>query len=404
MRARAFSEHLRKLAWGGLVAVSAVLFCQGARAASGVPDWMKAAAQQALPHYSETTKAVVLLNEVVFTVAPDGRATTHVREVVKVLRPSGREEAVPVVFFDKDQKVLSMHVWSIGPDGHEYVVKDNEIAERGTSGQGGELYSDERYKIMSDPPGLDVGGIVGVEYEVRDRPYLAETSWYFQSSIPHVKESFTLLLPEGFTHTTTWAHHAPDAGIDLEHQRWRWDLEHVPGVNLEQVPMSPSHAALQGRMTVHYAGPTLAEPQEGTWKGIGEWYDRLSRDRLAPTPDIAAKAAELTQGKTDFYDKTEAIAEFTQQQVRYFVIEMGIGGYQPHFAGDIFKGRYGDCKDKATLLSAMLNSVGVHSALMMVDTHRGAIDPEAPSIYGNHMIAAIEIPKGLHVARNCGAL
>lgn len=393
LRARVFRRSISVPCLGVAVA-GCMLFGRTAYAANSVPDWVKEAAQQTVPHYSESTKAVVLLNETVFTVAPDGRATTHVREAVKVLRPTGREEAVPIVYFDKDEKVLSMHVWSIGPDGHEYVVKDSEIAERGIGGMGGELYSDERYKIMDHPPGLDVGGIIAVEYEVRDRPYLAETTWDFQSSIPHLKESFTLILPEGFTHTTTWAHHRVDTAIDLEHQKWRWEMEHVAGVDLEQVPMSPSIASLSGRMTVHYAGPTLAEPQEGTWQGIGEWYSRLSRDRVASTPEIAAKATELTQGKSDFYAKTEAIGEFAQQQVRYFVIEMGIGGYQPHYAGDIYKGRYGDCKDKATLLSAMLSSVGVHSALLMVDTERGAIDPEAPSIYGNHMIAAIEIPKG----------
>ena len=64
----------------------------------------------------------------------------------------------------------------------------------------------------------------------------------------------------------------------------------------------------------------------GTWQGVGEWYQGLSKDRLVSTPEIAAKANELTAGKTDFYDKTEAIAEFVQKQVRYFVIEMGIGG------------------------------------------------------------------------------
>ena len=73
---------------------------------------------------------------------------------------------------------------------------------------------------------------------------------------------------------------------------------------------------------------------------------------------------------------------------------MGIGGNQPHFAADIFRNRYGDCKDKATLVSAMLSSVGIHSALMMVDHRRGVVDPDAPSIVGDHMIAAIEIPKG----------
>ena len=129
-------------------------------------------------------------------------------------------------------------------------------------------------------------------------------------------------------------------------------------------------------------------------RALASGTETLAKDRLVTTPQIAAKANELTAGKTDFYDKTEAIGEFVQKQIRYFVIEMGIGGYQPHYAGDIFQHRYGDCKDKATLLSVMLSSVGIHSALMMVDHRRGIVDPDAPSTVGDHMIAAIEVPKG----------
>jgi hypothetical protein len=171
-------------------------------------------------------------------------------------------------------------------------------------------------------------------------------------------------------------------------------MKETPPIDLAHVMLRPDAPSLEGRMTVHYAGPGITAPTEGSWQSIGEWYQTLSRDRLVPTPEIAAKAKELAGDKTDFYDKTEAIAEFVQKQVRYFVIEMGIGGYQPHYAADIFRNRYGDCKDKATLLTAMLSTVGVHGALVMVDHRRGVVDPDAPSIVGDHMIAAIEIPKG----------
>lgn len=102
----------------------------------------------------------------------------------------------------------------------------------------------------------------------------------------------------------------------------------------------------------------------------------------------------MAAGKTDFFDKTEAIAEYVQKNIRYFVIEKGIGGIQPHPAADIFRNQYGDCKDKSTLLSAMLGSVGIRSQLVLVDTHRGFVDPKAPSALGNHAIAAVEIPAG----------
>lgn len=363
-----------------------------AQAGNSVPDWVKAAVAQPLPALPPSTKAVVLLDDETYTVGTDGRATLHEREVIKILRPQGRDYAEPRVFYDKDEKILSLHVWSIDPAGHEYALKENEIVDGGTWG-GEELYSDDRFKAAS-PPGRDPGGVVAFEYEQRERPYLAETNWFVQGEIPAISQSFTLVLAPGYSYTTNWAHHAKVAETSLGNNSFKWQLGQEPAVDLNDVPLAPSWLALAARMTVHYSGPGLAMPQDGTWEGIGEWYTALSRDRIEATPEIAAKAAELTAGKSDFYDKAAAIGEFVQKEIRYVAVEIGIGGQQPHAAKDIFNNRYGDCKDKATLLSAMLSSVGIHSDIVIVDSERGVVDPEAPSILGNHAIAAIQIPQG----------
>ena len=81
--------------------------------------------------------------------------------------------------------------------------------------------------------------------------------------------------------------------------------------------------------------------------------------------------AELTTGKSDQLDKMKALAAYAQQQVRYVAIEVGIGGFQPHFANDVLKHEYGDCKDKVTLLSAMLREIGIESYYVLINTHRG---------------------------------
>jgi hypothetical protein len=70
----------------------------------------------------------------------------------------------------------------------------------------------------------------------------------------------------------------------------------------------------------------------------------------------------------------------------------GIGGYQANHAADIYRNRYGDCKDKTTLLISMLQVAGIHGYYLMVDDRRGVVDPQAPSLAGNHMITAIEVP------------
>jgi len=358
-----------------------------------VPDWVHAAATQTIPQYPSETNAVVLLDDITYTVALDGRAVEHHRRGVKILRPQGRDQAVIHVRFDKDTRVLSLHVWSIGADGHEFAMKDNEYSDVGFPGSEGAFeFEDHKYRVAR-APAADPGAVIAYEYDQRSRPFLTEKTWFFQEDIPSLSQHFTLELPAGFTFGTVWAHHASVKAADLESGRWGWDVKDTPGIDLNRVPLSPAADSLAGRMTIHYAGPGITIATDGTWQSIGQWFGLLSNDRLVATPEIAAKAQELTAGKTDFYSKAEAIGEFVQKQVRYVAIEVGIGGYQPHAAADIFHNRYGDCKDKATLVSTMLSTVGIHSALMMVDTERGVVDPDAPSLVGNHMIVAIEVPK-----------
>jgi hypothetical protein len=81
-------------------------------------------------------------------------------------------------------------------------------------------------------------------------------------------------------------------------------------------------------------------------------------------------------------------------------IEIGIGGYQPHLPADVYKNKYGDCKDKATLLISMLNKIGLRGYPALVGT-RGDVeaDPTAPTLATfDHMIVAFPVPANLHSA------
>ncbi|MES2220167.1 MAG: DUF3857 domain-containing protein, partial [Acidobacteriota bacterium] len=150
-------------AWDGAIAISRtlcgvlaalVVFAVPAHASNAqIPDWAMNAST-AKGDWGDA-KAVVLLQDTLLTVQPDGKAVERDRMVVKILRPEGRDEASPSVGFSKDNKLLSFHVWSIGPDGHHYAMKDSEYVEAGSSGYG-ILYADERVK-MASPPGADPG-------------------------------------------------------------------------------------------------------------------------------------------------------------------------------------------------------------------------------------------------------
>jgi transglutaminase-like putative cysteine protease len=373
-----------------LLLISLSLLTPGLHAANSFPDWVTQAATAKLPVYPARTPAVLLLEDRVVTVGPDGRATERDRRVLKILRPQGREYAEILAPYSKDAKLNSFHAWSISPDGRQYTVKDQEVRDIAL-GEWGILYDDLRAKAVK-PPAADPGAVIAYEVETRLANYgTGEASWDFQEDIPAAHMVLEVDLPPAWNHYDAWLRHAAVAPVEVAPNHWRWELTDVPGIDLTDVPMAPSPLALAGRMVVHYSARPLPTG-DARWTELGNWYDTLAANRTEAPQEIAAKSREVGTG--DFKAKIDGVAGFMQREIRYVGIEIGIGGLQPHPAADVFRYRYGDCKDKVTLMIAMLNAVGVRSTWVLVDTHRGFIDPKLPSLEGNHAIAAIEIPAG----------
>ncbi len=382
---------VRRMRWwaGALLALG----CAGAAHAGTpeLPDWVtQAAASAPLPAAWRDAKAVYLLEDTLLTVQPDGKAVERYRAVVKILRPQGRDAARPMVWFSKDEKLNSFHVWSIGPDGHHYTMKDSEYVEVGDESWG-MLYVDYRAKVAA-PPGADPGGVVAWEYEQDLPSYFSEDRWDFQHREPALHSVYEIDLPPGWHQYAVWARHASVQPTEVTPNHFRWEMSNIDGIDLTDVPLAPAWAALAGRMTVHFAADPLPEG-DALWAKIGDWYYGLAAPRSESGTDIVSEARSIA-GDGDFMAKLEKVADFMQQQIRYVGIEVGIGGWQPHPAEDVFRSRYGDCKDKATLTVAMLDAVGIRAAWVSLDDRRGVIDPSMPTLFGNHMIAAIEIPKG----------
>jgi hypothetical protein len=353
-----------------------------------LPDWMMQAAG-ATGSWGDA-KAVILLEDIQLSIQPDGKAVERTRMVMKILRPQGRDIAIPHVRFTKEEKLLSFHVWSIGPDGHHYAMKDSEYVEVGESNPD-MVFLDGLYKAAS-APGSDPGGIVAWESVQQFPSYETEDFWSFQGSIPMVQGAYEIDLPAGWHQRAVWFHHESVAPTEVAPGHFRWEMNNVPGMDLDDVPLSPAWEALAARMSVHFSANDIPDG-DALWANIGNWYYNLEAPQSEGGSDIAT-AAKTAAGDGDFMARLSKIADFMQQQIRYVGVEIGIGGQQAHPAEQIFQKRYGDCKDKATLMISMLDAVGIRATWVAVDASRGVIDPGTPSAYGNHMIAAIEIPKG----------
>jgi transglutaminase-like putative cysteine protease len=371
--------------------LATLLCCQAlpAPAADKAPDWMHEAARQTLPAYPPETVAVVLLDECITTVKDKGEIETLYRRAYKILRPEARDTYGSVsVDFDNETKLSNLKAWAIPASGSEYEVNDKEAVE---SGLGEELYSDERHKTLR-LPSVEPGSIVGYEYVQKKRPYVYEDWWWVEKSIPVRLSRITLNLPPGWEIATYWLNHSEVKPKTSSANQFAWEIENVPA--MEHEPGMPDYSAIAGRMTIKYfpKDAALRTKSSGSWHDIGLWYAQLTADRRQPTPEMQKKVVELTSGAATTLQKMQALAAFLQHDIRYVAIKIGIGGLQPHSAEAVFHNRYGDCKDKVTLLSTMLHEIGVESYYVMVDTDRGVVAPESPSILGNHVILAIRLP------------
>jgi hypothetical protein len=360
-----------------------------------VPDWGKEAYKTKTPDYAKDSSAVILYDEYLETIDGNGRAVEREREAIRILKPQGRGHSCEVSY-DIDEKLNYFRVWTIAADEKEYMAADTDFVEEGGTGIP-VLLSTRKFKV-AHPPAVDVGATIICETEEVMAPYMHENIWGIQSGIPIVFQALEVDLPAGVKHSESWHNYKAVAPVEVSPNHFRWEIKDMPALDLRDIPSHPEWQALAARMSVDW-GESAANNVDGQWKAIGSWMTTLEADRPKPSPEITAEVQKLIEGAPDFYTKVSRITESIQKNIRYFIVERGIGGLQANYAADIYRNRYGDCKDKTTLLISMLQVAGIHGYYLMVDDRRGVVDPQAPSLAGNHMITAIEVPADVQDAR-----
>lgn len=370
-------------------AIVSVLFslCLLPSAWAGVPDWLRTLAREPLGTYPPQTNAVMLLDEGHTTVKENGEIVTFYRAAYKILRPQGvgvSEESVP---FTEDTRLTYLKGWSITAQGVEYEVKEKDAIE--TSGFGDDLYSDRKFKRLKIP-GAEVGTVVAFEYEQKRRPYTFEDNWYIHAPLPIKHSRFGLRVPAGWEYKVSWVNQPAQEPkiIAGEHI---WELHDLPAI--EDEPGMPDVQAVAGRMIITFFSPKTHGRTYSSWNELGDWYLQLTSGRRELTPAIQEQARKLTATSPNMMAKIRALASYVQSRIRYVSIQIGIGGLQPHPAEKVLTRSYGDCKDKATVLSSLLKAVGIESHYVLVHTERGIFTATTPPTIGfNHAILAIELP------------
>jgi hypothetical protein len=371
-------------------------FVAPASRAGDAPAWMHVLTSVSVPEHDDKTDAVLLYSEDIVTVQGNGKIKHLTRRAYKILRIGGKERGTAIAYIDGETKILSMKGWCIPAQGKDYEVKEKDAIESSLPGvANGELVSDLRAKILLIPAS-DPGNIVGYEIEQEERLYILQEEWVFQSALPTREARFTLNLPAGWEYKATWLNFPEAKPTSTSPSQSQWVVTDVKPVRAEDD--MPPMRGIEGQMLLALLPPGESQKKGFvSWSEMAKWESDLAQGRRDPSAEIKQKVAELTSAAPTTLAKMQALATFVQHDIRYVAIELGIGGLQPHPARDIFSHRYGDCKDKATLFSAMLKEIGVDSYYFDINTRRGGVGAQSPARLGwfNHEILAVRLPDDL---------
>jgi transglutaminase-like putative cysteine protease len=141
------------------------------------------------------------------------------------------------------------------------------------------------------------------------------------------------------------------------------------------------------------AYPWLQISQFATWSEVVDWALPLYRSPPTSVPAVRQCAAELAASADDPADAVLAAIRWVQDELRYFAIVLGPSSHAPHPPELTLERRFGDCKDKALLLVALLEELGVSAWPALVDTSAGPLVPErqpSPDAF-DHVVVVAEL-------------
>ena len=334
---------------------------------------------------------IILMNQFSHDITPTGQSRYTTHQIVKLLTPRGIEkyDDIAIPYQPNTQNLEVNIARTITPDGTIVQPSDegyNEVTPPGLLSYN--VYSDVVWKVIS-MPALTPGAII--EYQVTFQDITSESAgaqtWFwggfnFQSTVPTLEARYALRLPEDLKFR--WKTHnfdlTPQVRQESETTTYLWSKCNIPPIKEEA-----------GMPAINDVAMRLSYSSLESWDEVYTWYKDLAKDRYHVDHAIQSVVDQLTENVPNTEDKIRAIYNFVASKVRYVAIELGQSAYQPSPASEVMSNLYGDCKDKTTLLIAMLDLVGVKTYPVLLNpSPYEQIDTTLPSLgQFSHMIAAI---------------
>lgn len=291
--------------------------------------------------------------------------------------------------FDPLYQKLALHdisVWRDGKRVNKLDPKQLTLLHRETQIEA-QVY-DGRLTATRVLDDLRVGDRIEWSYTLRgSNPVFGERfvdmDWTSTTSGPVAVYQYRLLAPEArpIRLKTTGADYTVEeethAGVRETIVRRR---------NIAQLEIDPSVPASA------YLPEQVSWSEFADWSEVARWAQALFAKAQDPAPEVVAEAEAIRAQAATPAGQLRLALDFVQTQIRYFGTEIGEYSHEPAAPAKVLGQRFGDCKDKTTLLVALLHQLGIEAQPALVSTFflDAVADMQPSPLAFNHVIARVE--------------
>jgi transglutaminase-like putative cysteine protease len=316
----------------------------------------------------------------------DGLTSAHVQQVWRINNEQGARSfsSHSIMYAAMSETLCIVRARVLKRNGGEIaatVSADQPVEERSSA-----MYFDSRSRDLRFPQ-LQPGDLVELDYRLL--PATAVNPWagyfarmdLFRDSFPTRLRRRVLIAP------SSMKLYAVEHGLAAATLRQTGD-ETTRIWEMRDIAAQPFEALSPGASA---SGPYLHVSSIGSIEDFGRWYSTLLEPGLKLDENLQALAAQILARNLTPQGKVQAVYESVQRGTKYVAFEFGVHSYQPYPLATVERRGFGDCKDKAAMIVALLRAVGVPAEFAMMRTRSaGEVDPEAYSVQlFNHAVAYV---------------
>ena len=315
----------------------------------------------------EELDATVLLREERVEIAPDGTLTKTVHHRVEIKSERGKKlyADITIPYWTETESVQLGRCYTT-TNGERYEVTPDAIRDVTSPLVSSAIMYADLHQIIISMPRVRVGSLVDYEYMLTISPLTPNVYWDScsfsepggQVNVDHA--TYTVLVPEG-VQINAGEHRVPPAEVTVSEEGniYTWAAD--------DIPPPPSEALLPDPLELR---AWVSISSFADWADVGAWYADLceSYDVYGLDPGVEGFIDDLTKTASTKEQRIDAIYRWVADSIRYVAIIPGLERFKPHPGQDVFVKEYGDCKDQATLLCAMLRTAGIEAYPALLGT------------------------------------